>query len=572
MAERAGKRASPTPALLLNGIPVQPGKATADVFASTFAAIYRVDDGRKPDVPPPRPGVSFNRFSFNELSVRDALVRLQPKLSAGPSGLPPYLFSKLTPALVRPLTLLFDITTASLSPPNQFLDSIVRPIFKRKGSRSSPTNYRAVGNVDPGAKIFESVISRQLASNVETNNLFHHSQHGFRKCRSRETNILCRIDYASRQIDIGNTVASVFTDFKSAFDVFSHEKLFLRLQSLGIGGPALALLRNFLPCRASSVRIGPHTSDSFPLLSGGIQGSSLSPWLYLAYTDLLLREISATGVQCFAYADDLVLLGTSADNFASLKRALAVLERFNEEFGMSLCPSKCSVLTQGPGPAPTLHLGGVPLPAVPPEGHKDLGFTVCPSTDFDRHIALLVSKARSKLSFIFRTIRTKNKEALIFAFKTYVRSILESGSVVIGGASKSSILAIEKVQRRFTYLLYRRCEMRNRHHVTRAEKLDLSSISSRMLVSDLCFIHGCHTGRLKCPPVNTRAAEGPVGRYPQSRPHRITPDRDPSAFRLSFLPNRAADAWNSLSCHTVQLKSTAFREHCENVFLSYRYD
>ena len=50
-------------------------------------------------------------------------------------------------------------------------------------------------------------------------------------------------------LDNGNVVGVVFIDFKKPFDCVSHSILDLKLQALGISGPALERIRDYLKDR-----------------------------------------------------------------------------------------------------------------------------------------------------------------------------------------------------------------------------------------------------------------------------------------------------------------------------------
>ena len=236
---------------------------------------------------------------------------------------------------------------------------------------------------------------------------------------------------------------------------------------------------------------------------------------------------------------------------------------------MELSLDKCFLLCQGPGPTPHLEIGGFPLSIVDHNGHRDLGLLVTPSGDFARHTAAVVAKARAKISFVFRALRSRDSDILVYAYKTYVRCILESASVVFGSISKGCMGELEMVQRVFTHRVYRRCALPDVHYSDRAKFLGLPSITSRFLVNDLCFVHAVHAGRLFCPAVKTGTADD---RYPLSRPHRLAPDRRSSPYRTHFLPNRIAPAWNALSAKVVSLKAPAFRAECDRTLSSFRYD
>jgi len=62
-------------------------------------------------------------------------------------------------------------------------------------------------------------------------------------------------------------VTVVYIDFSQAFDVVSHDKLLIRLNTYGITGMLLKWLQSFLSNRTHCTRIGSSLSSSTQLIS-----------------------------------------------------------------------------------------------------------------------------------------------------------------------------------------------------------------------------------------------------------------------------------------------------------------
>ena len=100
-------------------------------------------------------------------------------------------------------------------------------------------------------------------------------------------------------------IASV--DFSKAFDVVSHNKLFVHLESYGIGGTLLTWLRNFFTGRTHCTKVGASLSDLATLLSGVIQGSVLGPLMFLIFLNELAKILSTFGIVVKMFTDDVKL-------------------------------------------------------------------------------------------------------------------------------------------------------------------------------------------------------------------------------------------------------------------------
>ena len=89
---------------------------------------------------------------------------------------------------------------------------------------------------------------------------------------------------------------------------------------------------------------------------------------------------------------------------------------------------------------------------------RDLGFLIDNKLNFSKHITNLYNKSRQRSFAIFKSMKTKKMKVLCLAYKMYVRSILESGSVVYNPYKKKDILLLERTQNMFTKRIFMRCK------------------------------------------------------------------------------------------------------------------
>jgi len=94
-------------------------------------------------------------------------------------------------------------------------------------------------------KVFERIIHRHLVSTLECHHLLSPSQSGFRNKRSTVTLLTEAVDDWSLCLEQRSTVHCLLLDFAKAFDSVPHERLLLKLHSLGINGKLLSWLRSF---------------------------------------------------------------------------------------------------------------------------------------------------------------------------------------------------------------------------------------------------------------------------------------------------------------------------------------
>ena len=96
-------------------------------------------------------------------------------------------------------------------------------------------------------------------------------------------------------------IKGVFLDISKAFNKVWHECLLFKLQSYGIEGSLLRLLKNYLTARQQRAVLNRQTSSWLNVTAGVPQGSILGPILFLIYINDLPDEITSS---CKIFADD----------------------------------------------------------------------------------------------------------------------------------------------------------------------------------------------------------------------------------------------------------------------------
>ena len=93
--------------------------------------------------------------------------------------------------------------------------------------------------------------------------------------------------------------------FSAAFDCVNHKDLIFKLRQLGVGGPFLSILTEFLSNRLQRVVVDGQFNDYRNVISGVPQGSVLGPLLFILYTHDMWFGLENMLV---SYADDATLL------------------------------------------------------------------------------------------------------------------------------------------------------------------------------------------------------------------------------------------------------------------------
>ena len=105
------------------------------------------------------------------------------------------------------------------------------PVFK-KGNKCDASNYRPISLTCICGKLLEHIITSHIMNHGEINKILCPLQHGFRKDRSCETQL---VEFTSN-LENGKQTDVLVMDFAKAFDKVHHSLLVHKLYHYGIRG------------------------------------------------------------------------------------------------------------------------------------------------------------------------------------------------------------------------------------------------------------------------------------------------------------------------------------------------
>ena len=174
---------------------------------------------------------------------------------------------------------------------------------------------------------------------------------------------------------------------------------------------------------------------------------------------------------------------------------------------LALNPSKCKSITFTLRRKPvdtTYHIGGTALERV--SQMRDLGVLLDSKLTFGPHIDELVRKVNRALGMYLRSLQSYRAPAgrrlppgpIMTGFNAHIRAIMEFGCVIWGGAAKTHIARLERIQHKFLMWL-------GRHSNSPCASLDYTDllrhfgvlrIDQRLVLNDLNFVQNVFTGRI----------------------------------------------------------------------------
>ena len=378
------------------------------------------------------------------------LSNLKIYKATGPDDVPARLLKELAAELTPVFTLFFQTSLDQGKVPDDWRKANVVPIFK-KGERSHPGNYRPISLTSISCKMLEHIVCSSVMDHLDGFRILSNAQHGFRKKRSCESQLILAIQDLAKGIDATEQHDVILLDFSKAFDKVPHQRLLYKLDFYGVRGVLKNWIAAFLQDRTQQVILEGSVSQTASVTSGVPQGSVLGPLLFLLYINDLpdyLRPV--TGVRLFA--DDCMLyrkITTETDSL-TLQQDLDALQQWEQDWMMEFNPPKCQLLTVTNKRKPISHpyfIHGKELQKA--DTAKYLGVHLTKNLSWNHHIDVLTKKANSTSAFLRRNIRACPRTTKILCYTTLLRPILEYTCTVWDPSTQENINKIEKVQRRF---------------------------------------------------------------------------------------------------------------------------
>ena len=355
----------------------------------------------------------------------------------------------------------------------------VAPLFK-KGVKSDPLNYRPVSLTCILCKVYEKFIRQHIIDHV--NDHLSDMQHGFVGGRSCFSNLLETVDTVLSMLSEGAPVDVLYLDFCKAFDTVPHRRLLAKLESYGITGKTLDIIGDFLSNRSMKVFVGGQSSNVHYVKSGVPQGSVLGPLLFVLFINDLPENLQ-TCVKLFA--DDLKLIGNT-NNYDKIVSDISLLEEWEETWLLRFNPLKCKVLhiDKNDNPMKDYFIDGVKLTTV--ESECDLGVLTNSTLDWSDNVKDSIAKANRMIGWISRNVIDRSREVMLLVYKALIRPHVEYCVQIWTPTARQgnwpTILALEKVQRKFTRLIEGVGVL---PYGERLNKLGLTTLAERRIRGDL---------------------------------------------------------------------------------------
>ena len=419
---------------------------------------------------------------------------------------------------------------------------MVTGIYK-KGSKSSPENYRPVSLTSVACKIMEHIILSHMAKHLARYKIIIDEQHGFREKMSCETQLIQVTQDWSEVLNHGGQTDVLLLDFSKAFDKVPHLRLATKLNFYGIRGKTLAWIQDFLDGREQCVAVNGTHSKWSPVTSGVPQGSVLGPTLFLVYINDIVSDIDST---LRLFADDSILYRevTCPEDQAILQKDLNKVFQWADQWQMCFNASKCETLTITRKLKPLNHtyeVNGQHI--VRSSKHKYLGVTVNQHLDWKDHVLNITSSARSTLGILRRNISSCPVEVKTRAYQALIRPKLEYASASWNPYVNEQVNLLESVQRQAARFVLNNYD-RTASVTQMLQRLEWDSLATRRLLNQCTMFFKIHHGLVNIPFPETVIPAIRQGRCTNSMSYQTIQSRV-NSYKYSFFV-RIIPVWNRL--------------------------
>ena len=194
-------------------------------------------------------------------------------------------------SITYPLKLIFEASLQKGTFTSCWKKAVV-PVHKKE-DKNLLKNYRPISLLPIFGKIFQRILFKDLFNHFHKNQFFKECQSGFLPGDSCISQLLSIVHDINSFFDCDPTidVRGVFLDISKAFDKVWHGGIIFKLETYGIKGKLLNLIKIYLHARYQRVVLNCQTSTWEFVKPGAPQVSLLGPLIFLIYINDLPDNI-----------------------------------------------------------------------------------------------------------------------------------------------------------------------------------------------------------------------------------------------------------------------------------------
>ena len=248
----------------------------------------------------PDEGDEILNNDFTTIEINKLINKLKNNKSSGIDNITNE-FLKHSPENYKKLLVkLFNVILKTGIIPSEWSISFISPIYKNKGEKSDPNNYRGISIISCLGKLFTALINERLTKFADINDIIGEEQAGFRAGYSTQDHIFTLHAIIESYLNQLNNIPTkkrpylycAFIDYQKAFDLVDRQCLWTKLLACNIKGRIMKLIFNLYQNTKACVKLNNKLSKSFNCNVGVRQGDNLSPLLFAIFLNDFEQFIS----------------------------------------------------------------------------------------------------------------------------------------------------------------------------------------------------------------------------------------------------------------------------------------
>ena len=395
-------------------------KICLETFLDHFKKLNEAPAGTEDFILPDMPNENefLNKY-FEPEEILKRIRSLKNNKSAGIDFIRNEFLKKSSHVHIAFYCRLFNLILDTGFIPDVWCQGIILPLYKNKGRRDDPDNYRGITLLSCLGKLFTACISERISMYLDDENILGFEQAGFRKEFSTIDHVFTLHSIIEFYKSKGKRLYCAFVDYRKAFDLINRSNLWSKLLDYGVNGKVLKVIMNMYNNAKSCVKSSDKLSDFFSCGQGVRQGENLSPVLFALYLNDFSNFMSdnCTGLKSLdnelfdkigvylrlyvlLYADDTIILAESADD---IQEALHSLKQYCDEWNLNVNITKTKIVIFSRGKVrihPVFKFGEEIVDVV--DDYIYLGVTFNYNGSFKKAIAKQIMQAKKAMFLLLQ--------------------------------------------------------------------------------------------------------------------------------------------------------------------------
>ena len=481
-----------------------PSSLSASAFNSYFSSIGKQiisqTNSKPEDLPWKNPQCNI-AFHFQEIEIKDVLSKLQ-RISCDSNndvlGFDSRLLLACRDVITPVLTKLFNASLSRSIVIDDWKFARVSPVYKNKGDISEMANYRPISVIGHIAKVFESIIHKQLLNYFTLNNFITNDQSAYLASHNTQTALHRVIDDC-----IDNVSSKTFTgicsfDIRKCFDSIDHDLLLTKVQFYGIKENTLEWFKSYLSERNQVVKLNNELSEKQIVTTGVPQGSVLGPLLFVIFVNDISQHVGTATTNL--YADD-TLIYCSGDTIANVQEELQnsidnVYEWYRRNNIVINTEKSCTMVVRSrrnvPNCAIDIYVDNCQIKQVDVMNY--LGLEIDEALTWNAYITKLCKKLSFKISKLARLRKVLDQSTLKKIYSSTIQPCIDYAISVWGNTTNQNLNKVQRLQNHCARIIENNFDYVNVRGLQLVSNLGWMNVRERFMYFQVLLIYKCIYG------------------------------------------------------------------------------